>query len=146
MTALDAIARDLRSELEQAAFVVADPFDADLLDRLDLRAALHVPHGELLGYVLGVGAADVVLLAGTDPRLATWLSVEVPHLRIRCLPIDSPLLALGGKAPTTLDDADRLRTQWLDLSAEHARLADLDHERADVPAAAPRLAIRRAGR
>lgn len=148
MTALLDLAAEVRRELTDAVYVVRDPHDERLLHRLDLRAAQHVPHAVLFGELIGREAASVVLCSSTDPRLATWLSVELPHLRVRCLPIDSPVLALGVREmPETWEEVEALRSRWLALACDHARLADLAHDpvRVEVPVA-PSTIVRRAGR
>lgn len=137
MTALLDLAAEVRRELTDAVYVVRDPHDEHLLHRLDLRGALHVPHDGLYGHLLGHEAEHVVLCAGTDPRLAGWLGLQLPDVTVRVLSIDSPVLALGVREmPETWNEVETLRNRWLDLAAEHSRLADLQREieRVEVPA------------
>ena len=119
------IAAELAAELVDAVYVVVDLFDVEALTAVGLRAVLSAPPAAMLGFIVGVEATHAVLVGAVDPRLADWLGIEAPHVRVRVLrSVQSAAMALGHRTDTDYADlatVDAKRDTWLAIAIEHAR-------------------------
>lgn len=116
---------ELAAELREAVYVVVDVADEDALLRLDYSVCLAGQHARGWGFLLGVGAADVVLVgrAAADGWWFHKLAADAPSVRLYVLDVQSPALALGLGTPRALKPAEfnTLRATWDRIVIEGAR-------------------------
>lgn len=108
---------DLADPLDGAPATVSMPLNATVpvtLAAKEIRRYLYLRTGELLALESGDVPAGDVVLVGTmdDPRVAPWLTVDVPRDGFVLKSIDdgerTVLLVVGADAPATLVGAYRL--------------------------------------